>query len=317
MIAVVDYHKGNLKSVERGLIGAGADAHITDDTGKIARADGIVLPGVGAFADASAAMFELGQMEVIRRRIDEGVPFLGICIGLHLMFEEGEEGEQASAEDEEPLRPRGLAILPGVVGRLPKTDTQGNTYKIPHVGWNTIVPRIWEARQCSVAQTVLSSRESATGAFGSLGSSFVDTPEPHVVEEVLEGSDTVVSSAGEARQCSVAQTVLSSHESATGAFGSLGSSFVSTAEPPDSDAEVETFACPLLAGIEAGEYFYFTHSYAVPTGSFVVAETTHSTTFPSVVQYRDVAFGVQFHPEKSSDAGVQVLRNFVNIVQGV
>ncbi len=292
MIAVVDYHKGNLKSVERGLACAGADARITDDIDVIARADGIVLPGVGAFADASAALFELGQTEVIRRRIDEGVPFLGICIGLHLMFEEGEEGEQVTAEDEEPLRPRGLAILPGVVGKLPKTDAQGNTYKIPHVGWNTIFPSAREARGHPVAQTVLSSHESATGAFGSYGTRFVDTPEPPDAEVPLENVlDGVVEEGS-------------------------GSSFVSTAEPPEPDAEGDTFACPLLAGIAEGEYFYFTHSYAVPAGSFVVAETTHSATFPSVVQYRDVTFGVQFHPEKSSDAGIQVLRNFVNIVQG-
>ncbi len=300
MIAVVDYHKGNLKSVERGLIGAGADACITDDVDEIARADGIVLPGVGAFADASAAMFELGQMEVIRRRIDEGVPFLGICIGLHLMFEEGEEGARTTAEDEEPDRPRGLAILPGVVGRLPKTDAQGNTYKIPHVGWNTIVPRAGEARGHPVAQTVLSSHESATGAFGSCGTRFVDTPEPPDpdAEVILENVSKEV------------------------AAERVGSSFVDTPEPLVEEEVLElsvdrdTFACPLLAGVAEGEYFYFTHSYAVPTGSYVVAETTHSTTFPSVVQYRDVAFGVQFHPEKSSDAGVHVLRNFVNIVQG-
>ena len=89
MIAVVDYKKGNLLSVERGLRAAGADARITDDAAEIAAADAIVLPGVGAFADAAATMDELGQTEVIRRRIAEGVPFLGICLGEHLLFEEG------------------------------------------------------------------------------------------------------------------------------------------------------------------------------------------------------------------------------------
>ena len=95
MIAVVDYKKGNLLSVERGLRAAGADARITDDAAEIVAADAIVLPGVGAFADAAATMDELGQTEVIRRRIAEGVPFLGICLGEHLLFEEGAEGAGA------------------------------------------------------------------------------------------------------------------------------------------------------------------------------------------------------------------------------
>ena len=92
MIAVVDYQKGNLKSVERGLIAAGGEALITADASEIAKADAIVLPGVGAFADAAATMCELGQMEAIRDRVRAGVPFLGICLGEHLMFEHGVEG---------------------------------------------------------------------------------------------------------------------------------------------------------------------------------------------------------------------------------
>ena len=209
MIAVVDYHKGNLKSVERGLIGVGADAHITDDAGEIARADAIVLPGVGAFADAAAAMGELGQMELLRTRIAAGVPFLGICLGLHLMFEGGEEHAQGAPTP-------GMGILPGIVGALPKIDSAGNAYKIPHVGWNSV--------------------EYA---------------------------------------------------------GKPG---------------------PLFDGIPDGEYFYFTHSFAVPASSATIATTTHSIAFPSAVQVADRAFGVQFHPEKSSDAGARLLRNFANLV---
>ena len=80
-IAVVDYHKGNLKSVERGLAAAGGDVLVTDDAAAIARADAVVLPGVGAFADAAATMEALGQAGVVRERIAAGVPFLGICLG--------------------------------------------------------------------------------------------------------------------------------------------------------------------------------------------------------------------------------------------
>ena len=206
MIAVVDYHKGNLKSVERGLIGVGADAQITDDPAVIRKARAIVLPGVGAFTDAANAMRELGQMDLLRVCIAEGVPFLGICLGLHLLCAAGEEHAQGKPTP-------GLGVIPGIVGALPKVDEEGNTYKIPHVGWNSI--------------------------------------------------------------------------------------------------EIEKQGSPLLNGIESGEHFYFTHSYAAPDSFATIATTTHSITFPSVVQWRQSCFGVQFHPEKSSDAGARVLRNFV------
>ena len=132
MIAVVDYQKGNLKSVERGLIAAGGEALITADASEIAKADAIVLPGVGAFADAAATMCELGQMEAIRDRVRAGVPFLGICLGEHLMFEHGVEG----APEGNPAC--GLGLLPGTVIAMPRCDAQGKTFKVPHVGWNTI-----------------------------------------------------------------------------------------------------------------------------------------------------------------------------------
>ena len=133
MIAVVDYQKGNLLSVERGLRAAGADARITSDATDILRADAIVLPGVGAFADAAATMNELGQMDAIRARVGEGVPFLGICLGLHLMFAEGSE----DAPEDAPTR--GLGFLPGCVDKMPSEDAAGKFYKVPHVGWNTLM----------------------------------------------------------------------------------------------------------------------------------------------------------------------------------
>ncbi len=137
-IAVVDYHKGNLKSVERGLAAAGGDVLVTDDAAAIARADAVVLPGVGAFADAAATMEALGQAGVVRERIAAGVPFLGICLGMHLMFEEGVEGAPDEDDESSTHNARGLAVLPGVVGAMPKQDEQGLSYKVPHVGWNTV-----------------------------------------------------------------------------------------------------------------------------------------------------------------------------------
>ena len=122
MIAVVDYHKGNLKSVERGLVAAGAEVLVTSDPAAIAKADAIVLPGVGAFADAAATMRELGQMDAIRERIAAGVPFLGICLGMHLLFEEGVEGAPREDDETSTHNARGLAVLPGVVTKMPKQD---------------------------------------------------------------------------------------------------------------------------------------------------------------------------------------------------
>lgn len=269
MIAVVDYRKGNLKSVERGLVAAGGNARITDDARVIAHADAIVLPGVGAFADAAATMEELGQMEVIRKRVEAGVPFLGICLGAHLMFEEGDEGAPEVGEDEDPRRPRGLAILPGVVRKMPRFDAYGHAYKVPHVGWNAVVP---------FAADTANGRVDAA-AFRGTQSSCVD-----------EGLPT------------------------EGGFASASPSTSNATETlADCATSPDMFSCPLFDGIKSGEFFYFTHSYVAPDSPATVATTTHSIAFPCAVQYRDNAFGVQFHPEKSSDAGARLLANFVRI----
>lgn len=131
-IAVVDYCKGNLASVQRGLADAGYDARITDSPSDILVADGIVLPGVGAFTDAMSTMFETGQAEAIRQAVASGVPFLGICLGVHLIYEWGDEG-CASGE-----RMEGLKLLSGHVERMSAFDDEGTKHKIPHVGWNSI-----------------------------------------------------------------------------------------------------------------------------------------------------------------------------------
>lgn len=213
MIAVIDYCKGNLKSVERGLCGVGADAHITDDPEKIITADALVLPGVGSFADASRTMNETGQMDAVRKAIEAGKPFLGICLGQHLLFTGGTE--HAGNASTMP----GLGLIEGIAQKMPSQDATGKTYKIPHVGWNSI--------------------------------------------------------------------------------------------------EFDPNASQLFEGIPQGEHFYFTHSYIAPESDATIATTTHSVTFPSAVQVTDRVFGVQFHPEKSSDAGARVLRNFVDLVHAL
>ena len=265
MIAVVDYQKGNLKSVERGLIAAGGEAFITADASEIAKADAIVLPGVGAFADAAATMCELGQMEAIRDRVRAGIPFLGICLGEHLMFEHGVEG---SPEGNPAC---GLGLLPGTVVAMPRCDAQGKAFKVPHVGWNTI-----EISACSGGAAVPPCGEGGGNAALSSGGA-----------------------GGGAARSSAAKRGLFEHGAFPDSAPQPGSGFA--------------FACPLFDGIAPGEYFYFTHSYIAPTGSHTIAETTHSVRFTSAVQFGECAFGVQFHPEKSSDAGARVLANFVAI----
>jgi len=211
VIAVVDYRMGNLKSVERGLRSVGADARITSDPAQIAAADAVVLPGVGAFGDAMASMNSLGETDAMRSAIADGKPFLGICLGQHLLFSDGVEGAPEGGTV------KGMGLVEGVVGRIPNRDAAGKLYKIPHVGWNSI-----------------------------------------------EGLKT-----------------------------------------------------PLFEGIPEGEHFYFTHSFMVPDTPHTIATTEHSVRIPAAIAVSDRVFGVQFHPEKSSDAGAKLLANFVHIVETI
>ncbi len=125
LIAVLDYGIGNLRSAEKALDHVGADARLTDDESIIRAAAGVVLPGVGAFARCMDGLERTGLDVVARDRVESGVPFLGICIGMQLLYEESEEN---------PGRP-GLSVLPGVVRRLPEG------MKHPQMQWNTIEVR--------------------------------------------------------------------------------------------------------------------------------------------------------------------------------
>ncbi|MDP7015636.1 MAG: imidazole glycerol phosphate synthase subunit HisH [Pirellulaceae bacterium] len=124
MIAIIDYQMGNLRSVQKGLEKVGAEAEITADPQVLRAADKVVLPGVGAFADAMAELRRRSLVEPIREVIDSGKPFLGICLGLQLLFE-------VSYEDGEH---EGLGVLPGEVVRF----NVPREYKVPHMGWNQI-----------------------------------------------------------------------------------------------------------------------------------------------------------------------------------
>lgn len=218
-IVVVDYHKGNLLSVVRSLSDVGGEAEVSDDPARIASASGVVLPGVGSFEDAMGYMRASGQDEAVVSAVRAGVPFLGICLGLQLLFERGDERADASVRDAgDPDRwVEGLGILRGSATRLESTRL-----KVPHVGWDQV----------------------------------------HLTEHGR--------------------------------------------------------ACPLLAGVPEGANVYFTHSFALADDvdpSVVATRTHYVRSFASGVWDGNV-FGVQFHPEKSSSAGLRILSNFVDVVRG-
>ncbi|MBT4374372.1 MAG: imidazole glycerol phosphate synthase subunit HisH [Nitrospina sp.] len=131
MIAVIDYGMGNLRSVQKALEFVGAKVIVTHDPDLILSADSVVLPGVGAFKDCMANLNKLSLIDPIRKFIDSGKPFLGICLGLQVLFEESEEYGPVP----------GLGILPGKVVKFidGSSDTRkGPQIKIPHMGWNQI-----------------------------------------------------------------------------------------------------------------------------------------------------------------------------------
>ena len=124
MIAIIDYDAGNLKSVEKALIRVGATPVVTRDKEIIRKADKVILPGVGAFGDAMEKLQSFDLVDTIHEVIDSGKPFLGICLGLQLLFEYSEEKECC----------KGLSVLKGGVKRIP--DAPG--LKVPHMGWNSL-----------------------------------------------------------------------------------------------------------------------------------------------------------------------------------
>ncbi len=196
MIAIVDYGMGNLRSVEKGFQRVGIDVRVVSTSQAIDDASAVVLPGVGAFRDCMRNLEQKSLTSSLLKSLAAGKPFMGICLGLQVLFTESEEFGLTA----------GLNVLPGRVVRF-RTDL-----KVPHMGWNTI--RI------------------------------LNRP-------------------------------------------------------------------PILEGIRDGSFFYFVHSfYVVPEESGVIATTTeYGVTFPSMV-WKDNIFATQFHPEKSQQSGLTVLKNF-------
>ena len=124
MIAIIDYDAGNIKSVEKALQLLNQEVVITRDRDAILKADKVILPGVGSFGDAMGKLRQYGLVEVIEEVVRRGTPFLGICLGLQLLFERSDEAPQIE----------GLGILKGEILRIP----DGDGLKIPHMGWNSL-----------------------------------------------------------------------------------------------------------------------------------------------------------------------------------
>lgn len=124
MIAIIDYDAGNLRSVEKALLALGEQPVITRDAEVLLSADKVILPGVGSFGDAMGRLRQYGLVDVIHQIVEKGIPFLGICLGLQLMFERSDESEGVE----------GLGLLVGEILKIP--DCEG--LKIPHMGWNSL-----------------------------------------------------------------------------------------------------------------------------------------------------------------------------------
>lgn len=201
MIAIIDYDAGNIKSVEKALLSLGQEPVITRDAEELLRADKVILPGVGAFGDAMEKLRLYGLDKVIHEVAGKGTPFLGICLGLQLLFERSDEAPGTA----------GLGVLKGEILRIP--DTEG--LKIPHMGWNSL-------------------------------------------RLVNDGR--------------------------------------------------------LFKGLCGEPYVYFVHSYYLKAADerIVKATTNYSTLIHAAVEQGNV-FACQFHPEKSSDTGLHILKNFVEL----
>lgn len=201
MIAVIDYGVGNLFSVEKALMQFATDVVITGDKELIAKADKLVLPGVGDFGECMSNLEATGLIPTIFDCIDKGVPLLGICIGQQILFEGSEEATEA----------KGLGIFKGMVRRI-----QAPGLKVPHMGWNSV-----------------------------------------------------------------------------------------TFSQPNH---------PLFAHLGEHPYFYFVHSYhCVPEDASIITATTEYGEKLTAAVAKDNVMATQFHPEKSGDVGLQVLKNFIEM----
>ena len=137
MIGIIDYGMGNLRSVQKAFERLGHEAAILRTPAQLDQAHKLILPGVGAYADAMLHLRERGWVQPLLKTLDAGVPTLGICLGMQLLF----DGSQEDASSPDTLVP-GLGVIPGSIVRFTDTQPDGSRIKVPHMGWNSLT---WDA----------------------------------------------------------------------------------------------------------------------------------------------------------------------------
>ena len=209
MIAVIDYGVGNLFSLLSSLNYVGLDTKLTNSIEEIKNANGIILPGVGAFRDAIGNLEKYGLKETLINEAKKGKPFLGICLGMQMLFEKSYEyGEY-----------EGLGLINGTVEEIKKYISKNSDLKIPHMGWNSLI----------------------------INDSFKDDK--------------------------------------------------------------------ILKDVNDNEYVYYVHSYFAKTDmKNIVAYSEYGTKIPGIVKNENV-YGMQFHPEKSGDTGLKLLKNWGELIK--
>ena len=209
MIAVIDYGVGNLFSLLSSLNYVGLDTKLTNDIEEIKNAKGIILPGVGAFRDAIGNLEKYGLKETLINEAKKGKPFLGICLGMQMLFEKSYEyGEY-----------EGLGLINGTVEEIKKYIPENSDLKIPHMGWNSLI----------------------------INERFKDDK--------------------------------------------------------------------ILKDVDNNEYVYYVHSYFAKTDTKnIVTYSEYGTKIPGIVKNENV-YGMQFHPEKSGDTGLKLLKNWGELIK--
>ena len=288
MIVIVDYGMGNLRSVSKALESLGASVRVSSDPADVVRADKLILPGVGAFPAAMRELAVRKLIDPIKDTLAKGAPYLGICLGLQLLFEESEEGEGA----------KGLSVLAGRVPRFSfnsKLETRNSKLKVPHMGWNQVTrsPRSEVRGQKEQASLALLAKDLRIDIYRTPGAAVEGAVR---VCHVPSGIDVT---------CEDEPSQLRNKEKAVRML-------------QEKLAQVQLGArgdgCPLLKDIPDGSFFYFVHSYyADPADRAVVAlESEYGGRFAAMV-WRENLYATQFHPEKSQAVGLQLLKNFIDL----
>jgi len=169
-VVVVDYGMGNLFSVCRALEACGAEPLLSNTPHEILKAKALLLPGVGAFADGMVGLSELGLIQPIREYAKTGRPLLGICLGMQMLLDSGEEFGIHE----------GLGLIPGTVRPIPSTGSDGQAHKIPHIGWNALLkPKTRKPETSSWADSILEEIEEEQRAYFVHSFTAVPTQEEH------------------------------------------------------------------------------------------------------------------------------------------